>query len=165
MNLFDNILQGTYVIFAAGTGILPFLDLVSYTLRYIVDKISRMKFNEANNLIHLSEKLSFEKNVKDSFKLHLYATFSNFESCLYEDVCEQLAQLDKKYELNIFKYNLRISAIHKYHWNQQFMKDNLSSCKEDINKVFIVGPVAFMEDIKRDILLSEVVLPDQILLV
>lgn len=60
---------------------------------------------------------------------------------------------------------MRISAIHKYHWDQAFLKENLSPCKEEINKVLIVGPVAFMEDIKRDILLSEIAVQEQILLV
>jgi hypothetical protein len=45
------------------------------------------------------------------------------------------------------------------------MMEHLNPYKEDINKVFVVGPVPFMDDIKRDILLSGVANPDQIILV
>jgi ferredoxin-NADP reductase len=45
------------------------------------------------------------------------------------------------------------------------MKDNLTSLKKGINKVFVVGPVPFMDDVKRDILQSGIVNRDQIFLV
>jgi NAD(P)H-flavin reductase len=38
--------QGTHVIFAGGTGILPFLDLFDYLLRKSVNKIILQNFGE-----------------------------------------------------------------------------------------------------------------------
>jgi hypothetical protein len=84
---------------------------------------------------------------------------------LFEDVCEQLEALDKKYNLNIFRYHLRISSIHRQRWDENFMKENLLEIKENITKIFVVGPVPFMDDVKRDVLLSGVANSDQIVLV
>lgn len=128
---------------------MPFIDLVSFTLRYAVNKISRSKYNEESNIIYPEE--NFNEIVGDDYKLHLFASFSTLEACLYEDICKQFHSIDKKYDLNIFDYHLRISSMHSKRWDSTFIKENLSYLSARIQKVFIVGPVPFMHDIKKSL--------------
>ncbi len=163
MNLFNNKLEGNYIIFAAGTGIIPFIDLISFTLRYAADKVAREKYSAYDNLLFPNESASFSKIVGKDYKLHLFVSFSDPESAIFIDVCRELDKLDKKYSLNLFEFTVRISCIDKQRWNENFIKKKLENV--DIKKVLIIGPVSFMDDIKRDLIASNVADKQQIYLV
>lgn len=165
MNLFDNKLQGSYVIFSAGTGIFPFLDLIAYTARYAAYKVASEHFDYTDNLLVPNEVASFQQTVGMSFKLHVFVSFANPESAIFLDVMERLQHIDKQYKLGLFKLHTRISSKNKQRWDAKFIKECLAEYEEEINSVMIVGPTPFMDDIKRDIISSGVAVNEQILLV
>ena len=65
---------GTYVIYAAGTGILPFMDLLGHLI---------LTFNSP-------EILSSHKIDPDSFKLVLFASFLNEKEALGTEIIKAL---------------------------------------------------------------------------
>ncbi len=153
--------------FAAGTGVFPFLDLISFTLRYAIDKISREHYNSNSNVIFPNEDKSFNQIVGKDYQLHVFFSFPKPESAIFLDICETLERLDKKYSLNLFKFNLRISSLSssKQRWNQAYIKEKLEHYKKSISNIFIVGPVGFMDEIKNDIVELEIASKDKIFLV
>jgi hypothetical protein len=72
--------------------------------------------------------------------------------------------INDKYGLGKFFYNLRISSD-RTKWNKHFMNEKLNSFKGDIEKVYLVGPVPFMEDIKTAIADSDLNIANKIYLV
>jgi NAD(P)H-flavin reductase len=165
LNLFNNILKGTNVIFAAGTGIIPFIDLIAFTVTYMTYQISQQEFKGKDNFILSKEKSIFKKINEDPivppFKICLYATFSSPKSALYMDICEALFELDRKYNMNIFKLHVKNSNGEK--WDKDFVSKNLSEEKGRIEKVYIVGPVSFMENVEKAVIESEVAVKEAII--
>jgi ferredoxin-NADP reductase len=149
----DDILQGTYVAIAGGTGIIPFLDLVALTLRYTVSKLNSVNTNEDFS------------DIKSDYQLMLFASFSNKDSVIYDDICSRLQQINDKNGLRLFKYVIRISSKNHSKWNDAFWLNNLTEDRGKINKVFLSGPVNFMEDVKHGILSSRVVQENKIVYV
>jgi hypothetical protein len=64
LNFFSNTLKGTYVIFAAGTGIIPFIDLIAFTVRYMTYQINWQILKGKQTLIIPKEKELFDKLMK-----------------------------------------------------------------------------------------------------
>lgn len=67
----DNI-DGTYVLFSAGTGIYGFLDLIAYTIRLVAYKIANEQFRCKDNKI--TEDENFDEAASD-FKLILFCSY------------------------------------------------------------------------------------------
>ena len=145
-------LSGTYVSFGGGTGVFCFIDFVAFVLRYMCNKICVSQFNEMGNTIN-SEDFSM---VKDNFNLIYFSTFADDESAVFHEICEELQELDKKYNLNVFKFYSRISSGDKIRWDKNFVVEKLGKL-EEIKKIFICGPTRFLDDIKKSILESEIV--------
>ena len=165
MNLFENKLGGSYVIFAAGTGLLPFIDLISFTLRYAAHKVSKDVYSCSDNILYPTEASDFEKIVGNDFQLHVFISFANLNTAFFLDVCEKLEKFDLKYNLNIFKLYIRISSVNRVKWDEYFMKEKLGSICKNINKTMIVGPIGFMDDVRRDLISSGIVKSENIFLV
>jgi hypothetical protein len=136
-------LRGTHVIFCAGTGIFPFIDLIAYTMRYTVDKVNNRNPNLDKNYM-VDE--SFD--IADDFKLVLFASFPTQKGSIFTDECNKLKKLCEKYDLNTFEYILRISSLTKERWNSNYIYDKLFKYVNNIEKVYLVGPIQFMDDIK-----------------
>jgi hypothetical protein len=132
----DPKLSGTHIIFAAGTGILPFIDLIALTIRYTCFKAKgKTIFNE-----------TFD-NIAPDFKLVVFASYTNEACAIYHEECEKLVSIDKEYNLNVFSYHVRISSKDNTKWDTQFMNSNLKGY-DNMKKIMIVGPVGFMEVVK-----------------
>jgi hypothetical protein len=84
-------LSGVYVAFTGGTGALVFLDLVA---RLIL-----------NNL----KLLPVEQRFKPDFKFIFYASFKSKESSLGVDLCQKLAELNKRLGIDNFSFTLRLA--------------------------------------------------------
>jgi hypothetical protein len=147
------------VIFAAGTGIIPFIDLIFFTLRYVVYKIT----NDRDNCLLKDE--NFDYIVSNTYKLNLYATFTNTSSGICLDVLKEMDAISHKYNLNLFKLNLRISDADETKWDDDFIGKEMESIKKQITRVYIVGPVGFMHDIKNGFIRNNIVEEDKISLV
>ena len=93
--------SGTYVVFAAGTGMLVFIDLVAHLiLRLIANNGEINIFNDkAVPMIDLN-----------SFKLILYTSFATREEAVGLEMIEALQNACKKYgHNNLFEFHSRIS--------------------------------------------------------
>ena len=73
------------------------------------NKISVKHFNETHNAIN-DEDFSM---VKDNFNLIYFSAFADDESAVFQEICDELHELDKKYSLNVFKFYSRISSRDK----------------------------------------------------
>jgi ferredoxin-NADP reductase len=159
LGLANNKLKGVHIVLCAGTGIFPFLDLVNYTLRYITSKVSQNNFNNKSNSIFPEE--SFDE-VNSDFQLVFMTTFSNEQSSIYFDVMQKLEALDTKYNLNIFKFIQRVASNNKKRWDMSFIKENLTKYQCNLSKVYLAGPIVFMDEMKESLLKAEIAKPDQL---
>ena len=153
-------LSGTYVAFGGGTGVFCFLDFVAFTLRYVCYKIASTNFNQHDNIIN-KEDFSM---VKDDFRLIYFSTFQDEESVVYHDMCDKLQKLDKKYNLNVFKFISRVSSKDKERWDTVFVNEKLEKI-DKVKKAFICGPVRFLNDMKAILLQTGKISEDKIHLV
>ena len=159
-------MKGVHVILAAGTGVIPFLDLVAYVLRYATYKISIEKFGNTSNVLLPQEIQIFDQLKLEDFQLHFYVSFRDRKSALFIDVCEELDALDKKYGLGIFKFSKTIQVENSIIWDSNFLCSNFNSIKDEIKQFYIVGPITFMQDIKQGLLDSKIATtPEKIFLV
>ena len=114
----DGVLYGTHVLIAGGTGIFPYLDFAFYIIRYMINKISKNKFNEKKNKIDNKEIFN---NVQDDFKLLIFASYTNIKSAIMDDILKKANNLDIKYKLNMFDYNVR--AYGDKYWDSTFFTE------------------------------------------
>jgi hypothetical protein len=145
------------VIFAAGTGIIPFLDLVSFTLRYMIHRICNEKYNYSKNKLFDNEKEEMEASVGPDYKLEIFYSVQDKSSAVFLKIIDQMQELETKYKLNVFKINFRFSTSDKRRWDTDFINSCLKSESSLIEKVYIVGPVGFMDDIRDSLLESAIV--------
>jgi hypothetical protein len=132
-------LSGTHVIFAAGTGILPFIDLIALTIRYACYKAKgRTIYNE-----------TFD-NIDTDFNLVLFTSYTDELGSIFHEECEKLLKINNEYNLKLFSYHIRISSKDNTKWDTEFMNSNLREYK-NIKKVLIVGPIGFMESVKNSL--------------
>ena len=143
-------LEEELVKYSSSLGVFCFIDFVSYVLRHITDKIAREKYECTNNKIFINENLC--TNLKGDFKLVYFSSFSDQESSVYHTICEKLYDLDKKYNLNIFKYVYRFSNEDKARWDTNYLCNALASYKNSITRAYICGPTGFLDYIKNSLI-------------
>lgn len=153
------------MILAAGTGVIPFLDLVAYVLRYATYKISKEKFGNTTNVLLPQEIQIFDQIKLEEFQIHFYVSFRDSMSALFLDVCEELNAVDKKYGLGIFKFFKTIQFENNMIWDSNFLISNFNSIKDEIKQFYIVGPITFMQDIKQGLIDSKISTNEKIFLV
>ncbi len=156
-------LKGVYICLAGGTGAYCFLDMVTYVLRYIVDILNK-KLNLTDNYIDKEETFS---EIDENFTLVYMSSFSDKANGVYTDICQELDELDKKYDLNKFKFINRFSDDKPKppRWNADVFKKELGGFKGRIQKAFICGPTPFLDDTKVNLLKSELFTKEQITMV
>ena len=147
LNLYRNKLKGNFLIFAAGTGIVPVFDLICLTLRYVAYKISREKYGINDNLLLLGEDKFFNENIAQDYCLSLYLTYKNLSSSIALDFLKEFQEINKIYKLNIFKLYLRFSNEDK--WDENFLIEKIEGSTAVIEKVYIIGPSGFCRDLRE----------------
>ena len=85
--------NGVFIAFAAGTGVLPFLDLVAFILRRNLGMVS-------------NKDSSFVDNLK--FKFILNASFKNEDETIGLELCKGCERICKILGSETFEYNLII---------------------------------------------------------
>lgn len=151
LNLKDNILEGTYILMSAGTGVFCFLDLAAFAIRLMIDRISISLNCTTNNL---SDDESFEK-ADSSFKIVLCMTYPNDASAYWHDIFTEANRLDVKYKLGIFRYYGRISS-YQPRWKVSHYKDMLSSVTS-VKSVLLCGPADYLDSVKSALLSENLV--------
>lgn len=122
---------GLHYIFAAGTGIFPFLDLFDYLFEDVLE------YKNAKSIF------------KYGFKLHIYASFTEFEDFIGLDICKKIVRIckTKKYE-DAFKITIRARnakesefySVTEDSFDDLFIEENLNFHCE---KVYVCGPPVF----------------------
>jgi hypothetical protein len=115
-------------------------------IRYSVEKANNRNPNLDKNYI-IDERF----DIADDFKLVVFSSFTSRNGSVFNEECEKLQKLDKQYNLNIFEYHWRISSLTKERWNSTYIHDKLFKHFESIEKVYIVGPIGFMDDMRKSI--------------
>ena len=157
-----DVLCGVFVLITSGTGILAVLDFIFYIFRYMMHIISKRFYNNDYNTIDINEIEGFD-NIQNNFKLILIMSNKDKESVIANNMLMSLADLDKKYKLNIFQLSSRISIINN-RWDGAFFISLLEEYITSIEKVYICGNSNFMLDIKALLLETNLVINDEIIL-
>lgn len=127
--------SGVHCIFAAGTGILPFLDLFDYLLEGVLDPSS------GNNVF------------KNGFKLHLFASFAELKDFIGLDICEKLAQACKDKGMgDAFKMIIRakdaktneLYTVTKEVFDNAFVQKHAD---KECTRAYICGPPVFNQQV------------------
>lgn len=82
---------GIHVAYAAGTGVLVFLDLVTRIM------------------LHNTGVLDFGGKFDDDFKFIFYISHENIETTIGMDLCLKLMEVNKKLKKKNFELNVRLS--------------------------------------------------------
>ena len=91
--------SGVHVAFAAGTGILTFMDLIAAVARTAL-KVVEKKTNS------IQDPQQIEIN---QFSLILYVSFNSQASLIGLDLCKSLSEFCQRHSLENFKLHIRIS--------------------------------------------------------
>jgi hypothetical protein len=150
LNLSGNKLKGIHWIFSAGTGIIPIFDLISLTLRFLVQKISLRWFKEKKNLLLPEEETFFFNNIEIDYKLNLCLTFKNPSYAIGLELIKQMKELDDEYNMNVFNFHIRYSDEEK--WDERFLGDNVfKHIDKLIERVYIIGPSLFCKQVSSSL--------------
>ena len=149
--------SGECVIFAAGTGILPFVDLLDFLLKksiYILFKKKRMQ-NEKYQVKPVQDYTQFYPGAK--FKL--FAAFKSLEDFVGYNWIEKLYEINEEYSLGIFDCLVRFSdksemevPMTSFYYDEEFVKRNILRADNPVDKVIVCGPPKFMEEITQSCL-------------
>ena len=88
------------------------------------------------------------------------ASYITEKHSFIHELLMQVKKIDEKYKLNKFDYVMRISANSK--WNKEFIKEKFLNCEKKDNKLYLCGPVGYMEFMKNELLNAEKVLDENI---
>jgi NAD(P)H-flavin reductase len=93
-------IQGDIYFISAGTGILPFLDLMHYFLIKTMHDVLKQKKPEAD--LSPFERLGMDFSHLDKTKIHFIGAFRSEEESYGLDIVTKLAELSTEYELPVF---------------------------------------------------------------
>ena len=135
----------------------------------MIHNISINSYKEENNKIDKEENFN---EIGNDFKLTLMVSYNNENHSFINDLLIKVKEIDEKYNLNKFDYLMRTSkettketTKENSRWNREFLKEKfLNSLKKD-NKMFLCGPVGFMEYMKTEFLEADKVVNDNIIYV
>ena len=144
--------SGECAIFVAGTGILPFTDLLDFLLKKSIYTIFKKKklTNETYQIKPVQDYSKFYPNAK--FKL--FGGFRTLEDFVGWEWIEKLYEINDDYELGFFDCLVRFSDSSEMqvplvaeHFDEKFIERNVMREGKSVDKVIICGPPKFMEDI------------------
>jgi len=113
--------EGTIVIFALGSSIIPFLDLIAYLIRLNVYNVSLKKGKPAK----IFEDENFLYFSNPNFKLVLFYSVKSLDESYGVDLCKKLADFCSQNNLTNFELNLRISNEGQKRWDSDFIKSKV----------------------------------------
>jgi len=122
--------NGVHIAFAAGTGVLVFMDLVAHLIRKQCNLLSKE-----------------EKVVGDDFKLIFYVSFPSKVDGYALELLEQFDKFCKEKNCDCFRLMLRLSdgsGSIKGRWDANFIDNTLNEHEKnhglDLKKIWVCGP-------------------------
>ncbi|EAR94463.2 cytochrome b5-like heme/steroid-binding domain protein (macronuclear) [Tetrahymena thermophila SB210] len=164
--------DGEHIIFAAGTGILPFLDLFDYLLRKLLYTIllERFGFKEAQILNPYNE--NYEKTFRSQFKIRLFGAFRSKAECYGYQIISDLHTFCQQFEKDWFQAVVRFAnsesdeflPMSKLYYDNLYINDALSKSLS-ISKFLICGPPEFNKNIYNILTTVRHIDPDRVQIV
>lgn len=143
--------SGNHVIICAGTGILPFIDLLNLFLwKNMYDLVKKTAgANKAEEMNIL--KIPFDSFMND-LNIKFIGAFPNEEEFLGLDIIQKLAEISSKYDKQNFNAVVKgcsdpnmISTKENFS-SQEFLKKNLSLTED---KYYVVGPLRLGAEVPK----------------
>ncbi len=103
--------EGVHIAFAAGTGVLPFVDLVAHLIRKNMGLLTK----EEDSQLHRSR-----------FKFILHVSFQRRNNGIALELCHKLEDICKLKNKKNFEFHARFSTSIKKKWADHFIKDSLT---------------------------------------
>ena len=130
--------SGLHIIFAGGTGILPFMDLVAQ-LCYFNLGLNHLLGNKQTG------------RITDGFKLKLYVSFRDRNEAIGLDMLEALESYCKRNSADNFELIVRISNESKGgRWNDAWIDQQLADhSSKTVKKIWVCGPPVMNETFDR----------------
>ena len=123
--------KGTHFAFAAGTGVLVYIDLVA-----------RLALQELG-AIPESQKLD-----KD-FRLVLFASFQKREDAIGLELLEALVDRVNSSGSVKFELNLRFSNQKSARWDKNFVSKQMEASKDNLERIWVCGPPLMNESFEK----------------
>ncbi|KRX02685.1 Cytochrome b5-like heme/steroid binding domain [Pseudocohnilembus persalinus] len=167
--------QGNFFIFCAGTGILPFMDLLNFFLNKAIFLAAKEILGSSKKAEEFTSLKSYEiEEPLKNFTLKVYASFNSQEDFIGKDIIEPLQQINDKFNLKICNLTLRFSDKFKskivktvdQRFDKQFIQTEFSKLKINysqdqndlqqqkqgqVERVWICGPPTFQKIIPEAI--------------
>ena len=151
--MFDR-LSGHHIIFCAGTGILPFLDLFDVVLRKLIFDILEERIGPDAVKPLIPYVRDFIELIEEDFKITLFASIVNTEDFYGRDILENLQELTHSTNQRMFSQNLSFGKKSlmenimqgNKRFNEDFVMNNLDMKAE---RVYICGPPVFNHDLPK----------------
>ena len=131
--------EGTYIALTAGTGIVPFMDLILYMLRRGLFRAGR----DENRILQIFNNEFQQLAVSDDFRLIVWASFSEEDEVIGLKYMRILEHLSKDYDFNNFNLVLRLSGSNR--WNLDYLRKHIDLSAQQI---WIRGPQDFNQEMK-----------------
>ncbi|KAL4471634.1 hypothetical protein ABPG74_008527 [Tetrahymena malaccensis] len=164
--------DGEHIIFAAGTGVLPFLDLFDYLLKKLLYTIllERFGFKEAQIINPYNE--NYEKTFRSQFKIRFFGAFKSKAQCYGYQIISDLHIFCQQFEKDWFQAVVRFGSsesdeflpFSKLYFDNLFINDALSKSLS-ITKFLICGPPEFNKNIYNILTTVRHIDPDRVQIV
>merc|ERR1711971_141409 len=142
--------MGTNVAFAAGTGVLCFIDLVAAVAHCCLNiRLRRSSLNTRDKMGSSLDSADFDM---DDVKFHLYVSFPNREQSVALEFLEGLDAYCKRMNLDNFTLFLRLSQenVNPARWNETFIREEINNLgASEIKRVWVCGPPVMNETFDR----------------
>ena len=125
--------KGLIVAVICGTGVLMWLEVVSYMLRKAVYEYGKCKLK--NYKIFKNE--TFDDLTEPNFRLILFSSFNNAEEAVGMNEFQRMSDIMKRLGLNIFEYYIRLSNKKTPHYTEEYFKGRINGNPE---KIYLCGP-------------------------
>ena len=139
---------GHHFVFAAGTGVLCFVDLVAELCRLNTGQVTL-----GNSLNSTDKDQEKEINIDpDNFQLHLYVSFPSRNEAVALELFEALEAYCRRTKTNNFHLHLRLSqeSMNAQRWDAQFIRQEIGKFgSKNIQKVWVCGPPVMNETFDR----------------
>jgi len=146
--------QGKHIIFAAGTGIFPFLDLLDYMLRKVIDAaLTETVGKEAADAVNIHNE-DYAGTFHPTFSITFNAACASPEEFVGLDIIRNLSEICKRHNKPWFDGSLKIPGHAKVGElevsSNRFAAEVTSAVKQSgVTKVYICGPPQFSYEIPK----------------
>jgi len=140
--------SGVHIAFAAGTGVLCFVDLVAALIQFELNVGIRSTVNAGQATI----KSSILENDLHQVQFHLYVSFPRRSESIALEMFEAFDTYCKRNNIKIFSLHLRLSQekVNAARWDEAFISQEIRKHGvKNIQRVWVCGPPVMNETFDR----------------